>query len=85
MIRGPAEYVPSVEVTVVNRRHAIPLDENEGIYVRDLKNGRVRAIIGETYMLTQVMESSMLFEFDSAQCVILHAFCDQGYITEIGR
>ncbi len=31
----------------------MPLDENEGIYVRDIKTGRVRAVIGETYMLTQ--------------------------------
>jgi major vault protein len=29
------------------------LDENEGIYVRDFKSGRVRAVIGKTYMLTQ--------------------------------
>jgi major vault protein len=29
------------------------LDENEGIYVRDIQSGRVRAVIGETYMLTQ--------------------------------
>jgi major vault protein len=54
MIRGPTEYVPSVEVEVVMRRTAIPLDENEGIYVRDVKTGRVRAVIGQTYMLTQV-------------------------------
>ena len=33
---------------------ALPLDENEGIYVPDIKTGRVRAIIGETYMLSQV-------------------------------
>ncbi|XP_027381301.1 major vault protein-like [Bos indicus x Bos taurus] len=32
---------------------AIPLDENEGIYVQDVKTGRVRAVIGSTYMLTQ--------------------------------
>ena len=30
MIRGPAEYVPPVEVEVVTKRSAIPLDENEG-------------------------------------------------------
>uniref|UniRef100_A0A914WZP9 Major vault protein n=1 Tax=Plectus sambesii TaxID=2011161 RepID=A0A914WZP9_9BILA len=53
MIRGPTEYVPPVEVEVVTQRTAIPLDENEGIYVRDIKTGRVRAIIGESYMLTQ--------------------------------
>ena len=53
MIRGPVEYVPSVEVDVVKKRTAIPLDENEGIYIRDVKTGRVRAITGETYMVSQ--------------------------------
>lgn len=53
MIRGPIEYVPPVEVEVVARRKATPLDENEGIYVRDVKTGKVRAICGATYMLTQ--------------------------------
>ena len=28
-------------------------DENEGIYIKDTKSGKVRAIIGETYMLNQ--------------------------------
>ena len=37
----------------MTRRKAIPLDGNEGIYVRDVKTGRVRAVIGSTYMLTQ--------------------------------
>ena len=37
----------------MTRRKAIPLDENEGIYVRDVKTGRVRAVIGKTYMLTE--------------------------------
>ncbi|XP_064619697.1 major vault protein-like isoform X1 [Lineus longissimus] len=53
MIRGPAEYVPPVEVEVVTRRQAMPLDKNEGIYVRDVKTGKVRAVTGETYMLNQ--------------------------------
>ena len=48
-----SEYIPSAQVEVVTRRKAIPLDENEGIYVRHIKTGRVRAVIGETYMLTQ--------------------------------
>jgi len=51
MIYGPTDYVPPVEVEVIERRKAIPLDENEGVYVRDLKTGRVRAVIGESYML----------------------------------
>ena len=41
MIRGPKEYVPPVEVEVTMKRQAIPLDENEGIYVRDIKSGKV--------------------------------------------
>ena len=53
MIRGPCEYVPPVEVEVVAHRKAIPLDENEGIYVRDIKSGKVRAVCGQTYMLNQ--------------------------------
>ena len=42
MIRGPVEYIPPVEVEVVTKRTAIPLDENEGIYVRNVKTGKVR-------------------------------------------
>ena len=53
MIRGPCEYVPPVEVEVAAPRKAIPLDENEGIYVRDIKTGKVRAVCGQTYMLNQ--------------------------------
>lgn len=53
MIRGPTEYVPPVEVEVVQKREAMPLDDNEGIYVRDTKTGKIRAVIGQTYMLTQ--------------------------------
>ncbi|XP_065129318.2 major vault protein isoform X2 [Paramisgurnus dabryanus] len=52
MLRGPIEYVPPATVEVMVRREAIPLDENEGIYVRDIKTGKVRAVIGQTYMLT---------------------------------
>lgn len=53
MIKGPTDYVPSVYEEVTTRRKAIPLDENEGIYVRDIKTGHVRAVIGQTYMLNQ--------------------------------
>ena len=41
MIRGPKEYVPPVEVRVVKQRKAIALDENEGIYLRNIKTGKV--------------------------------------------
>lgn len=52
MVNGPCDYVPSIELEVVERRHAIPLDENEGIYVRDIRSGKVRSVIGQTYMLS---------------------------------
>lgn len=42
MLRGPMEYVPPATVEVVLRRQSIPLDQNEGIYVRDIKTGKVR-------------------------------------------
>jgi major vault protein len=51
MVYGPTDYVPTVEVEVVEKRAAIPLDENEGIYVRDTQTGQVRAVVGQTYML----------------------------------
>jgi len=53
MVKGPCEYVPPVTVEVVDRRKAIPLDDNEGVYVRDTQTGKVRAVIGQTYMLTE--------------------------------
>lgn len=53
MIRGPIEFVPNVSVEVIAKRKTVPLDENEGIYVRDIKTGKVRSVIGETYMLNQ--------------------------------
>jgi major vault protein len=53
MIKGPCEYVPPVEVSIVRNHRSIPLDETEGIYVRDIKSGKVRAVVGETYMLTE--------------------------------
>ena len=61
MIRGPKDYIPAVEAEVVLRRKAIPLDVNEGIYVRDVKTGKVRSVIGKTYLLT---ENEELWEKD---------------------
>lgn len=51
MIFGPNDYVPDVEVEIVERRKNIPLDENEGIYVRDMKTGKVGVVRGKSYML----------------------------------
>ena len=51
MLKGPTEYIPPVEVEVITTRKAIPLHENEGIYARNVKTGKVRAVIGQTYMM----------------------------------
>jgi len=56
MIHGPTDYIPPVQVEIIEKRKLIPLDENEGIYVRDIKTGRVRAHVGQSYMLTSSEE-----------------------------
>ncbi|GFR60178.1 major vault protein [Elysia marginata] len=66
MINGPLEYVPPVEVEVVMRRRAIPLDESEGIYIRDIKSGKVRSVTGATYM---IKENEELWEKELTETV----------------
>jgi major vault protein len=40
-----------VEVVLIEKRKSVPLDKVEGIYVRDTREGSVRLVCGETYML----------------------------------
>jgi len=51
MLKGPCKYTPPVEVKIIDKRSRIPLDANEGIYVRNKKTGKVRTVKGESYML----------------------------------
>lgn len=51
MVYGPRKYVPPVEIIIIEERNAIPLDKNEGIYVRDKTTGEVTTKRGELYML----------------------------------
>lgn len=44
LIRGPLDYIPDNEVEIIEKRQAMPLAENEGIYVRDLRNGDVKLV-----------------------------------------
>ena len=41
MVRGPTEYVPSVQVEVVSTRTAMPLKGNEESSIRDSISGQV--------------------------------------------
>ncbi|MFB8788235.1 MAG: colicin uptake protein [Potamolinea sp.] len=57
MIAGPRDYIPRTEVAVIERRQAIPLDKNEGIYVRDIQTGELKLISGpQAYMLSPYEE-----------------------------
>lgn len=51
MIYGPRDYIPDINIEVLERRGSIPLDENEGIYIRDTRTGEIRAEVGHAYML----------------------------------
>ena len=54
MIRGPASYIPTVEVEIVRKHDAIPLKKNEGVYVRHIRTGHVRAVMGpQAYLLNE--------------------------------
>lgn len=51
MVHGPCRYTLPVEVKLLEKRKSIPLDTNEGIYIRDTREGIVRSVGGKTYML----------------------------------
>ncbi len=53
MIEGPTDYIPPVQLEVLERRKAIPLDKNEGLYVRNIKTGELSLIRGpQAYLLS---------------------------------
>lgn len=54
MLKGPMDLIPPREIEIIERRKAIPLSKNEGVYVRDLKLGEVRLVRGPlTYLLEE--------------------------------
>ncbi|XP_065828200.1 major vault protein-like [Oscarella lobularis] len=60
MIEGPTSYVPPTQVVVERQSKAIPLGENEGVYVQDTQTGAVIAVMGpQSYLLK---EHEQLFE-----------------------
>jgi major vault protein len=57
MIQGPRDYIPRVEVEVVEKRQAIPLDKNEGIYIRNVQTGELKVVSGpQAYLLSPYEE-----------------------------
>lgn len=51
LFHGQGEYIPPVDVEVLDLRSSIPLANGEGIYIKDENTGEVRTHIGSTYML----------------------------------
>jgi len=56
MIKGPCDYVPPVSVEIIEKRKKIPLDVNEGVYVRDIKTGKVTSVTAQSYLLNPYEE-----------------------------
>jgi len=51
MIYGPRTYIAPIEVNVIETRKTIPLDDSEGIYVRDIFTGEIKMVTGTAYLL----------------------------------
>jgi len=84
MIFGPCDYVPPVSIEILERRRRIPLDENEGIYVRDIKTGRVRSVTGQSYLLEPYEELWEKTLPDSVEELLLKSGTYQGLGGEKG-
>lgn len=53
MIEGPCDFIPSTKVQILEKKRVNPLEENDGIYIRNKTNGKVRLEKGpKAYMLT---------------------------------
>lgn len=52
MIRGPCNFIPTVNIEILEKRQALPLGDNEGVYVRSKRTGEVRLEKGkQTFIL----------------------------------
>jgi len=51
MIRGPCRFIPSIELKIVEQRSIIPLDNKEGIYVRDTKTGKFLFLLSLYFLI----------------------------------
>ncbi|KAE8997000.1 Major vault protein [Phytophthora rubi] len=82
MVHGPREYIPPIQVKVLETRRAIPLDVNEGVYVRERKTGHVRAVRGETYMLQPTEELWAKQLSPAVEELLSSQACGSAYVTD---
>ena len=53
VIRGPRNFIPTINIEILEKRAALPLGDNEGVYVRSKKTGEVRLEKGKQTFLLQ--------------------------------
>ena len=53
MIRGPRNFIPTVDIEILEKRSALPLGDNEGVYVRSKRTGEVRLEKGKQTFILQ--------------------------------
>uniref|UniRef100_K3X224 Major vault protein n=1 Tax=Globisporangium ultimum (strain ATCC 200006 / CBS 805.95 / DAOM BR144) TaxID=431595 RepID=K3X224_GLOUD len=82
MVHGPREYIPPIEVQVLEVRKAIPLDTNEGVYVRDKKTGHVRAVKGQTYMLQPTEELWSKYLSPEVEALLFSQSAGSAYVAD---
>ncbi|TMW66220.1 hypothetical protein Poli38472_003985 [Pythium oligandrum] len=82
MVHGPREYIPPIQVEVVEVRKAIPLDSNEGVYVREKKTGQIRAVKGETYMLQPTEELWSKYLSPEVEDLLLSQRAGSAYVQD---
>ncbi|KAF5218546.1 hypothetical protein C3747_283g12 [Trypanosoma cruzi] len=51
LVSGPCSYIPPLDVCVVERRERLLLTGSQGVYVRNVRTGMVRAVHGQAIML----------------------------------
>ena len=84
LVVGPKDVEPSVNVTCLEKRKAIPLASTEGIYVRDNRTGEVRSVLGETYMLKAHEELWEKDLPDEVEELLMKQRLGQSYLREDG-
>lgn len=52
IVRGPREFVIPLELKLIKERKAYPLNEHEGIYIRNISTGEINVVTGQTYLLS---------------------------------
>lgn len=82
MVHGPREYIPPIQVQVLEVRKAIPLDTNEGVYVRDKKTGHVRAVKGQTYMLQPTEELWSKYLSPEVEALLFSQSAGSAYVSD---